>query len=55
MKAKPDSNQEGIKASKEIIAEMVWREQIKACQESGGKEIKTGPEEVMVADFEANP
>jgi hypothetical protein len=23
MKAKPDSNQEGIKASKEIIAEMV--------------------------------
>jgi hypothetical protein len=57
MKAKLDSNQEEIKASKEeIIVEMkVWLEEIKAYQEPGRTEIKTGLEEVMAMDLEANP
>jgi hypothetical protein len=57
MKAKLDSNQEEIKASKEqIIAELkVWHDEIKACQEPREAKIIIGLEVVQAMGMEASP
>jgi hypothetical protein len=54
MKAKLDSDQEGIKVSKEeVIAEMkVWREEIMSYQEPGRTEIRTGQEKLEATDLQ---